>query len=236
MVSVNLNIKNWKHIVWLPVVCVLLYGMSYLFNKILSFGANGFGLAFSAVAIAFLWYYRKRTALSLKPALNSGWALGLILAVFIGLALLSYTIAFRSDPGMEISLLDVPKTILPGILFGIASATIISVLPFIIVWRAFAGPAPGTMRKAGVILTAIAAIIVTSLSYNVGRSGFDRDQVERNVKLSLLTGIPTLISGNPLASPITGAFLCSGENLISRAESSSAPGVNLAVKKDGGTD
>jgi hypothetical protein len=55
----------------------------------------------------------------------------------------------------------------------------------------------------------------------------------QNAKMNLLTGIPTLLSGNPLASPIAGAFLQSGECLYNENQSDTNTAIKLAAKTGG---
>ncbi len=236
MVSVNLNSRNWKHIIWLPGVCLLVFGIPFISLKILNFGIDLFYLLFLAAGIVFLWFYRKRTSLRLGYALNSGWALGAILALFIGLGLLSYTLAVKSNPINVQFTSSIIIILWRGVLFGIIGTALISAFPFITVWRAFAGAEPGNLRKLGVLAIAVIAISLTSLSYNIGLSGFNKDRITYNVKMSLLTGIPTLLSGNPFASPVAGAFLYAGESMFSGNETDSTAVIKLAAKKSGGSN
>jgi len=125
-----------------------------------------------------------------------------------------------------------------GVVFGITGAALISAFPFVAVWRAFAGVNPGNLRKIGVLLMAVIAISLTSLSYSIGISGFDEDRIRHNVKMSIVTAIPTLLSGNPIASPIAGAFLYSGESMFSENEShkNAGSGTAMAIRNNGGSN
>jgi len=233
---VNLNNKSWKHIFWLPGACLLVFGLPFISFKIIRINIDLFYLMFLISGVLFLWFYGKRTSLRLRYALNSGWALGIILALFIGLGLLSYTFTIKSDLlNLEFNS-NIMIILWRGIIFGIIGAALISAFPFVAVWRALAGVNPGNFRKIGVLLIAIIAISLTSLSYNIGLSGFNKDKISYNVKMSLLTGIPTLLSGNPIASPVAGAFLYSGESMFSENESDTTAGIKLAAKKPGGSN
>ncbi|UCE67981.1 MAG: hypothetical protein JSU85_08255 [Candidatus Zixiibacteriota bacterium] len=218
----------------MPAACLLVLGLPYISLKILNFDIDLFHLAFLTAGVTFLWVYKKRTSLQLRYALSSGWALGTILALFIGIGLLSYTLASKSNP-IDLEFNSSIMIILwRGVVFGIVGAALISAFPFVTVWRAFAGANPGNIRKIGVFITAVIAISLTSLSYNIGLSGFNKDRISYNVKMSILTGIPTLLSGNPIASPVAGAFLYSGESMFFENESDASAGVKLAAKKPEG--
>jgi hypothetical protein len=188
------------------------------------------------ISIAILlWYYSKSSQLNWMASLKAGWALGLIMGVFFGLAFLSLESA--SEPGIETSLWrpDVLPFVLRGAIFGLANAVLISVFPFIITWRAFAGTAPGTARKIGVTLLACVFIMLMSFLNILGTAGFN-DQMQNNITKSMIASIPTIISGNPLAAPISNIFLQVSESVasseqaagnqekITTAKSKTAPG------------
>ena len=236
MVSVNLNNRNWKHVFWLFGACLMVFGLPFMLLKIIGINIDLFYLVFLTCGVLFIRFYAKRTSLKLKPALNSGWALGIILAVFIGVALLSYTLSIKANLLHLESNSNFLAVLWRGVIFGIISAAMISAFPFVVVWRALAGINPNNFRKTGVTFIAIIAISLTSLSYSLGISGFNRDRVIHNTRMNLLIGIPTLISGNPIASPIAGAFLYSGESMFIENKSDTTSGIKLAVKNTGGSD
>jgi hypothetical protein len=235
MVSVNLNNKNWKHIFWLMGAMIILFALPFISLKITRIPIDLYYLIFLVAGSVFLWTYKIKTSLNLKSALRSGWALGLLSAIFIGTGLLSYTLSIKMNLLQAEFNLNLILILWRGVVFGLIGTALISAFPFISVWRAFAGANPGSFRKIGVSAIAILAISVTSLSYSVGISGFNKNLIIHNAKMNLLTGIPTLLSGNPLASPIAGAFLHSGESLFIE----NIPGINTEIKlaaKTGGTN
>jgi hypothetical protein len=236
MVSVNLNNRSWRHIFWLFGACLTVFGLPFILLNIIKVSVDLFYSVFLVCGILFLWVYVKRTSLQLRQALKSGWALGIILAVFIGLGLLSYTISFKADLFQSGFNSNVLIILWRGVVFGIIGTAMISTLPFIAVWRAFAGVNPGNFRKIWVSFMAIIAISLTSLSYSVGIYGFNKGRVIYNAKMNILTGIPTLLSGNPLASPITGAFLYSAESLLFHNQPDTTAGIRLAAENPGGSD
>jgi hypothetical protein len=236
VVSVNLNNRKWKHIIWLPGICLLVFGLPFISFKILKINFDIFNLVFLVTGIAFLTFYVKRTSLRMGLALNSGWALGTILALFIGLGLLSYTFTIKSGLIAPEFNSNIFVIFWRGIVFGLVGTALISAFPFVAVWRAFAGAEPGKLRKLGILVIALFAISLTSLSYNIGMSGFNKNKISHNVKMSLLTAIPTLLSGNPIASPVAGAFLRAGESMFSESKSVAAIDIKLAAKNPGGSD
>lgn len=236
MVSVNLNNKSWKHAFWLAGAAAILFALPYICLRILHFPIDLYYFIFLICGVSYLWVYIKLTSLNLRPALKSGWALGLISAIFIGLGILSYTISTKTGLIQYESNFSMILILWRGVVFGFIGTALISAFPFINVWRAFAGSNPGSLRKIGVSVVAIMAITITSLSYSVGVAGFNKDRVIRNAKMNLLTGIPTLLTGNPIASPIAGAFFYSGESMFLEDESGAYSGIDLTNSKTGETN
>jgi hypothetical protein len=147
--------------------------------------------------------------------LNAGWALGIILGVFIGLAFFSMAYS-----GSLNSIQDWPRVVImpllwQGFVYGLFSAVLISVFPFVVTWRALAGANPGAIRKMAVTLAAVIAVGFVSFLYNLGMSTSNGRSLGDQFRKSMLASVPTIISGSPLAAPISSIFLQVSETVIS---------------------
>ena len=170
-------------------------------------------LTISAIVLLSLYSYLSK--IRWGASIKTGWALGIIMGLFFGLAFLS--VASNSVPEFGSSLLRayILPNLWPDAIFGIATAALISVFPFIVIWRALAGSNPGNMRKMAVTVAAICAIGAMSLVNNVGLEGTSTT-AQNNIKKNIIASIPTIISGNPLAAPITTVFLQVSERMTSQ--------------------
>ena len=186
---------------------MLLFGLPLLLVNLLRMPVDLYYLIFLFSTVGFLLYYKKSSSLKARVSLRSGWALGLILAIFFGLGFISYS--FVDSPMVlgTFGNIDLLVVFWRGLIFGLASGIMISAFPFIVTWRALAGANPGNLRRVGVIVISIFFIALSSFSYGMGLTGLnDRDHVKNRMATSIIAGIPTLISGNPVAAPIAGAF------------------------------
>jgi hypothetical protein len=164
-------------------------------------------LIFLFSTAGFLLYYKRSSSLKARASLNSGWALGFILAIFIGLGFISYSLVDSPEALRMFSGIDLMTVLWRGLIFGFASGIMISVFPFMVTWRSLAGANPDKLRRAGVLVMAIFFIALSSFSYSVGLNGIrDRSGMEDGIATDIIASIPTLISGNPMAAPIAGAF------------------------------
>jgi hypothetical protein len=169
-------------------------------------------LIFAAGSIAFLYYYRKKSNLKIKASIKSGWALGIILAVFFGLGFVSYNLTVNSN--IAVSDINAAAVIWRGLVFGFISSIVLTAFPFITVWRSFAGKNPGRLRRFGMVIISAIAIFLMSLCQSIGYAGFDKEKIANQVKVNIIAGLPTLLSGNPMASPIAGTFLKVSETVL----------------------
>lgn len=208
----RVNARTWKHIAWLPLNAAVIFLLPILLINVLSLSRNVFYVLLTVIAAGIVWYYTRSTELNFSAWLSPGWALGIILGVFIGLTFIS--LASLSLPALPANLfLQIASIQLWLIvLYGLASGILISVFPFMITWRALAGANPGNFRKLTITVVALIAIGATSFLYNFGMLG-DQDIRERMTK-SLIASVPTLLSGSPLATPISSVFLQLSENAL----------------------
>lgn len=185
----------------------MLFGLPLLLVNLLKMPIDLYYLIFLFSTVGFLLHYKKSSSLKARASLNSGWALGFILAIFFGLGFISYSLVDSPDVLGMFGNINFMMVLWRGLIFGMASGIMISVFPFMVTWRALAGANPGNLRRVGVIVIAIFFISLSSFSYGVGLTGLnDRDHVKNKIATSIIASIPTLISGNPLAAPLAGAF------------------------------
>jgi hypothetical protein len=181
---------------------------------------NLYCVVLAIVVAATIWYYARASKIKWGSSLKPGWALGLVFGIFFGLAFMSLTSASR--PRFHTLILKSPTIplILQGPLSGLASSLLISGLPFVITWRALAGMNPGNLRKAIVTTAAVLAIALNAGLYNIGMPD-SNGSIGKRIKNSLAASIPTIVSGNPLASPISNMFLQVSQSVALSSEKDS---------------
>lgn len=234
----NFKSSDWKHLIWILYAAALLLGLPFLFVHLLNIPIDFYYLVFLLSSIVFVIAYRKYSVFKIRPSLKIGWALGFILAVFTGLGFISLSLSDSLRFSEFISRLGEPIILWRGIAFGLASGVMISTLPFVIVWRSLAGHNPGNMRKTGIIFMAVVSIAILSFCHNLGLTGFSgkmNNQIQKNV----IAGLPTLLSGNPMAAALAGTFLSVSEAVQHDEKPSSPPAENIIAdnpKHSGGAN
>ena len=201
---------------WLVQAAVLAFGVPFIFSHLFKLPLDAYFVILGILSIAFFWYYASSTDFKWAESLKPGWALGIILGIFFGLAFISNSAASDSSKGLA-QAMSFP-VISRGVIYGLTSAILLTITPFVVVWRAFAGAAPGSFRKLAVTIVAVISIASISILYNLGLGGFDNNNLNNNVKMNMIASIPTLISGNPLAGPISNVFLQVSQNAMAQNE------------------
>lgn len=211
MVSVNLNSKSWKHVIWMLVICAVSFALPFLFRKVIGLPLDVYYLVFLLCSAGLFAYYRKSSGLRIKASIRSGWALGLIFALYFGLGFVSLALVGSQAVAGTMAEIDLLPVLWRGLTYGLAGGLLISVLPFMIAWRAMAGTDPAVWKRIAVVLIAIFFMGLSSTAYSLGVSGFKSDSLKQEITKNIVAGVPTLISGNPLATPIAGAFMRASE-------------------------
>jgi hypothetical protein len=202
----NSNI-HWKHLLWLPINGALAFLLPAVVLGAIGASENSYYAAVIIIVCVMAIAYAKKSNLKIMQSLKPGWALGLIFGVFVGLIFLSF--AALSNPALhsELARPDALETIIKSALFGIVSAILVTVLPFVIVWRALGDGASGAIRKSIVAVMAIIAVAVVTFLYSFGMPGSLQGDLQAIFTKTMMAGVPTLISGSPLAAPISHVFL-----------------------------
>ena len=215
----------------------MVLGLPLIFIHLLGLPNDIYYLIFMICAVAFLRLYQKKSDLNIKSSLNSGWALGSILGLFFGLGFVSYYLTISASlPEYNV---NIAAIIWRGLFFGFFSGVMLSAFPFVTIWRAFAGDKPGKLRRIGVVAISAAAVFLMSASHTVGTIGIDRDKIEKQIKADIIASLPTLLSGNPIASPVTKSILKVSETVFTDNEiNDSNNDINTAIldKEAGGNN
>ncbi|OGC94769.1 MAG: hypothetical protein A2W25_03135 [candidate division Zixibacteria bacterium RBG_16_53_22] len=205
---------HWKHLLWLPINGAVAFLAPAALLGILGIGLGAYYIPVFVISTAVAIYYVKSSNYILRHQLKSGWALGIIFGIFIGLIFLSFASVSNPDLYREFSRPGAAPAIIKSIILGVAIAVLVTVLPFMIAWRSFGENTQGVLRKSLVTVAAIAAVAAVTFLYSLGLPGSlpgtdpsGHGDLQANFMKTMLAGVPTLISGSPLAAPISNVFL-----------------------------
>lgn len=94
-----------------------------------------------------------------------------------------------------------------GLVYGAIDGLLLSSFPWIVTWRAFDVEKKPLSKKVAFGFVAWLFILVVTTAYHLGYSDFrSRKIVQPNIGNTIIS-LPTLVSGNPIGSPITHAIM-----------------------------
>jgi hypothetical protein len=189
---------------WLGAGLAIGFLVPYVFADVLEIQRDVFYGIYGAVTIALFWGWATSTGQSIRKLVERRWrwavTLGLVVAAFGALiALRSET----SDPRPDA--LELGAAILwRGIFYGAIDGLLLSAFPILVVFAAFAGTRLRTRLAGKVVIGAVAMVasLAMTATYHLGYSDFRGDKVTKPLTGDLVWSVPTLVTLNPVGSPI----------------------------------
>lgn len=197
---------NRTHLLWLPAGALVGFGASFVFADLLALPRDLYYLLYFTVVLAFLWTYVRRTALDLRVWLSRHLGWGVILGALGGLALMRGVLARTGSPGLTGASLwwDV---FWRGLVYGSVDGLLLLAFPWIVVWRTLGAEGSGRAKKVVAGVAAWGAILLLTTAYHLGYEDFrSRKILQPNIG-STIAAVPTLVTANPVASPISHVVL-----------------------------
>jgi hypothetical protein len=177
MGSVSQSVPHawWSYLLWVGAAAALGFALSGLFSGWLSLPRRLFLIPYVSVVGLFVYAYWRWSGVSIIELLRHNWLWGVIGAVLVGgfviRNILSQPVSpHTTGPSLVFDLLW------SGIIYGAVDALLLSVLPVLATWQAFAtlgwtGGWPGRIVAGG---SAILFSLLVTVSYHLGFAEYRR--------------------------------------------------------------
>jgi hypothetical protein len=194
------------HLAWLPVGALVGFGASFVFGDLVTLPVDVYYLMYFGIVLGFLVLYVKRTELELSAWISPrlGWGVGL--GVLGGIVLMQGVLARPETARLSGGMLAWAVA-WRGVAYGAVDGLLLFAFPWMVVWRAFEAREAGwgVRLRAGAV--AVFSILLVTTIYHLGYADFrSRKIVQPNIG-SAIGAVPTLVTANPLASPLSHVFL-----------------------------
>ena len=205
--SVRLRLS--AHWIWLAGGFVVAFAVPFLLADVLEINRDLFyGLyAISVVGLILAW--ARSTGYDLVAAVRRRWVLALVLGIAAGgvmvLMVLRTEDSTTRPEGVEL----IGAVLWRGIVYGVTDGLLLSVFPILVVFAALA-ESRLSRRFAGKVAigaAALAASLAMTAVYHAGYSDFRSDKVMKPLTGDVVWSAPTLLTLNPIGSPIAHAGL-----------------------------
>jgi hypothetical protein len=194
------------HLVWIPIGAAVGFLASFLFGDLLSLPADLYYLIYFTLIGAFFWLYARTTDLRASEftARRIWW--GVALGVIVG-TLMVQNVLSRPETARFSGTFLAWAVFWRGIVYGAVDGLLLFAFPWLVAWRALGGEGRPMAGKVAAGVVAWLGILLITTTYHLGYGDFrSRKLLQPNIG-STIGSIPTLVTANPVASPITHVFV-----------------------------
>ena len=182
------------------------FGTSFIFGDLITLPLDLYYLIYFGIIISFFTIYIKKTQLNLKEWFFKRLFWGILLGLIFG-ALMVQNVLSRPETEKFTGFYLAWLIFWRGLIYGTIDGLLLSVFPWVITWRAFNVEKKPLGKKIAFGLLAWLFILVLTTAYHLGYSDFrSKKIIQPNIGNTIIS-VPTLISANPIGSPITHAIM-----------------------------
>ena len=207
------GVRAWHglsaHWAWLAGGFVLAFAVPFVLADTLEINRDlYYGLyALSVTGLFVLW--SRSTGYDLVAAAKRRWPAALLLG--LGTAGVLALMVVRTDDatqrpgGLELA----GALAWRGILYGVTDGLLLSVFPILVVFGAFAGTRLDRRFSGKLAIGAVALVasLAMTAAYHAGYSDFRSEKLRKPLVGDAIWSVPTLVTLNPIGSPIAHAGL-----------------------------
>jgi hypothetical protein len=190
-----------SELVWVLAAALLGFATTALFSGLLEVRRDWFVAIYGLLVGSFLYGYIRWSGVDLRSFLLRRWIWGVIGAVVVGAMLVASVQRMPASPGSSGTAL-VWDILWLGIVYGVADALLLTVLPVAATWRAFsaAGWIDSWPGKLAAGTAAFAASLGVTAAYHLGYVEFRGPQVIDPLIGNGVMTLGTLLTGSPLTA------------------------------------
>ena len=198
-----------EHWVWLAGGFVVAFAVPFLLADVLEVNRDVYYGLYAIAVFGLFGSWTRATGYDLAAAIKRHWvwAVGLGTAfagVLAFMAVRTEDATARPD-GLEL----VGAVLWRGIVYGVTDGVLLSVFPILVVFAALARSRLNDRFRGKLVIGAVAMIASLAMTavYHVGYSDFRSDKVAKPLTGDAVWSVPTLVTLNPIGSPIAHAGL-----------------------------
>ena len=194
------------HLLWIVWGALAGFGASFIFGDWLTLPVDLYYLVYFAVVILFLSAYIQKTKLKVIDWCRRRLGWGVLLGFIFG-ALMVQNVLSRPETERYAGVYLAWLIVWRGLIYGVIDGFLLSSFPWIVTWRAFQVSEKPRGKKIAFGFAAWLLILGITAAYHLGYGDFRSRKVIQPMIGNTLISVPTLITANPIGSPITHAIM-----------------------------
>jgi hypothetical protein len=198
-----------KHLAWLAGGLVVGFVVPFIFADVLRLPRDVYYGIYAAAGLGFFVLWARATGQRFEVMLCRRWRLAVVLGVIFGLVLGFVVVRTEPATGGPEGLALAWAVLWRGVVYGAVDGLLLSVFPILAVFAAAEGSTL-RRRKSGTVAVGAAALfasLVMTFVYHLGYSDFRSPKLLRPVAADIVWSVPTLVTLNPIGTPITHAAM-----------------------------
>jgi hypothetical protein len=197
---------NPRDLKWIILGGLVGFGASFIFGDLITLPLDLYYLIYFAIIITFFTVYIKKTQLNLREWFSRRLLWGIFLGLIFG-AIMVLNVFSRPETEKFTGPYLAWLILWRGLFYGAIDGLLLSAFPWVVTWRAFDVEKKPLGKKIAFGLLAWFFILVFTTAYHLGYSDFrSKKIIQPNIGNTIMS-VPTLISANPVGSPITHAIM-----------------------------
>lgn len=194
------------HLGWIPAGAAVGFAVAFLLGDAEPVPVVLYHAVYFAAVLGFLAFYARTTGLDLAARAGRRLVPALLLGLLGGAVLVAGVLG---RPGSPFPPDAVPwgDLLWRGILYGAVDGLLLLAFPWLVAWRALGAEEGGWRRKALASAVAYAGVLLVTTAYHLGYADFRSRQIVQPNVGATLGAVPTLVSANPVAGPVSHVAL-----------------------------
>jgi hypothetical protein len=198
--------NNSKHLIYVILGALVGFGSSFIFGDLLTLPVDLYYLIYFGIIIIFFSIYIRKTKLNIREWISKRWVWSVLLGLIFG-ALMVQNVLSRPETERFTGVYLVWAIFWRGLIYGAIDGLLLTSFPWIVTWRAFdVGKKPPGKKIAFGFLAWLFILVVTT-AYHLGYSDFRSGKIIQPNIGNTIISVPTLVTANPIGSPITHAIM-----------------------------
>lgn len=194
------------HLLWIPTGGAAAFVAALVFGDLLVLPVDLYYVIYFGVVLGFLAFYTRWTGLELRAWIGRRWKWAVAVGVVGGVVLARGVLAGPPTPGLSGPELAWALA-WRGLAYGAVDGLLLLAFPWVVVWRALGAEERGWSARVGASVLAWTAILLLTTVYHLGYRDFRSPKLVQPNIGSTIGAVPTLVTANPVASPLSHVFL-----------------------------
>jgi hypothetical protein len=199
-------VNNAWHLKWTASGALVGFGSSFIFGDLLTLPVDLYYLIYIGIIVIFFSAYIRKTNFNIKEWVSRRFVWSVLLGLIFG-ALMMQNVLSRPETDKFTGAYLAWLIFWRGMVYGVIDGLLLSSFPWIVTWRAFDVSKKSLGKKIAFGFLAWLFILVVTTAYHLGYADFrSRKIIQPNIGNTLIS-VPTLVTANPIGSPITHAIM-----------------------------